>query len=76
MARTRGLLVLTDDRDARLLGKSLGLDISGTLGCLRDLVKRSIVELSGADLLLTQMREQGYRSPVRSLKDLPLGSPG
>src|SRR6266545_2067496 len=64
VARTRGLLVLTDDRDARLLGKSLGLDISGTLGCLRDLVKRSIVELSGADLLLTQMREQGYRSPV------------
>jgi len=72
VASSRGLLVLTDDRDARLLGTSLGLQISGTLGCLRDLVTRSIVELTSADLFLTRMREQGYRSPVRSLKNLPL----
>lgn len=75
VAQSRGLMVLTDDRDARLLGKSLGLDVSGTLGCLRDLVQHSIIELPNADLLLTRMREQGYRSPVRSLRDLLLGVP-
>ena len=71
MASSRGLLVLTDDRDARLVGAALGLQVSGTLGCLRDLVKRSVIDSTNADRLLTQMREQGYRSPVRSLKDLP-----
>lgn len=71
MARSRTLLVLTDDLDARLLGESWGLALSGTLGCLRDLVKRSILDVFDADLLLTRMRERGYRSPVRSLKELP-----
>lgn len=71
VAHSRGLLVLTDDRDARRFGVSLGLEISGTLGCLLDLVQRTIVDLPSADLFLAHMRERGYRSPVRSLKELP-----
>ena len=49
--------------DARQLAVSMGLDLSGTLGCLRDLVKRSILDVSAADLFLARMRERGYRSP-------------
>jgi predicted nucleic acid-binding protein len=71
VAKSRNLLILTDDLDARQLAESLGLDLSGTLGCLRDLVKRSILDVSAADLFLARMRERGYRSPVRSLQDLP-----
>src|SRR3954468_18573356 len=71
VAKSRNLLILTDDLDARHLAESLGLDLSGTLGCLRDLVKRSILDVPAADLFLARMRERGYRSPVRSLRDLP-----
>jgi predicted nucleic acid-binding protein len=70
VAKSRNLLILTDDLDARQLAESFGLDLSGTLGCLRDLVKRSILHVSEADLFLARMCERGYRSPVRSLKDL------
>ncbi len=76
VAKSRNLLILTDDLDARQLADSLGLGLSGTLGCLRDLVKRSILDLSAADLFLVRMRERGYRSPVRSLTDLPPSPPG
>lgn len=72
IARSRSLLILTDDLDARRLAASLGLDLSGTLGCLRDLVKRNVVDVAAADLFLARMRERGYHSPVRSLRDLPL----
>lgn len=73
VSKSRDLLILTDDLDARQLAESLALDLSGTLGCLRDLVKHSILDVSAADLLLARMRERGYRSPVRSLRDLPPG---
>lgn len=69
IAQSRRLPVYTDDRRARRIGRSLGLDISGTLGCLLDLVDRSLLDPEEADLLLTRMRKRGYRSPVASLKD-------
>jgi predicted nucleic acid-binding protein len=73
MAQSRRLPVYTDDRRARRIGRSLGLDISGTLGCLLDLVELSFLDPAEADLLLTRMRKQGYRSPAASLKDTRLG---
>jgi len=72
MTQSRRLPVYTDDRQARWVGRSLGLDISGTLGCLLDLVERSVLDPEEADLLLTRMRKRGYRSPVASLKDAEL----
>lgn len=71
LAKSRNLLILTDDLDARQLAESFGLALSGTLGCLRDLIKRAILDVSAADFFLSRMRERGYRSPVRSLRDLP-----
>ena len=71
VAKSRNLLILTDDLDARQCAVSFGLDLAGTLGCLRDLVKHSILDMSAADRFLARMRERGYRSPVFSLRDLP-----
>lgn len=69
MAQSRRLPVFTDDRRARQIGRSLGLDISGALGCLLDLVELSFLDLEKADLLLAQMRKWGYRSPISSLEE-------
>lgn len=68
MAQSRCLPVYTDDRRARRIGMSLGLDISGTLGCLLDLVEHFLLNPEEADVPLTRMRKRGYRSPVASLK--------
>lgn len=73
VSQARGLIVYTDDRRARRIGRAMGLDISGTLGCLLDLVELSILDLPDADVLLTRMRKRGYRSPVLSLEDARLG---
>jgi predicted nucleic acid-binding protein len=73
IAQSRHLAVYTDDRRAREIGRSSGLDISWTLGCLLDLVELSILNLEEANILLAQMRKRGYRSPVASLKETGFG---
>lgn len=72
VAQERSMTLYTDDRRARQIGRALGLDITGTLGCLLELVDLSIVQPAEADLLLARMRECGYRSPVSSLRDARL----
>jgi predicted nucleic acid-binding protein len=73
VSQARSMTLYTDDRRARRLGRSMGLDITGTLGCLLELVEFALLDLEDADLLLTQMRKRGYRSPVASLKNARLG---
>jgi len=70
IAKARDWVVLTDDRDARKAAALLGLEISGTLGCLDLLVQEGLLELNAADALLSEMIACGYRSPVRSLRKL------
>jgi|SRR3972149_1421694 len=70
VASTRALTVLTDDQDARRMAKTLGLNVSGTLGVLARLVSSKAIDLADADSLLGTMIQQGYRSPVRSLREL------
>jgi predicted nucleic acid-binding protein len=66
----RGGLLLTDDGAARSLAKSLGLEISGTIGVLVKLLRRKILTLEQGDRLLIEMMARGYRSPVRSLREI------
>jgi predicted nucleic acid-binding protein len=73
VSQARGMTLYTDDRRTRRLGRSLGLDITGTLGCLLELVELALLDLEDADFLLTQMRKRGFRSPVASLTDATLG---
>jgi predicted nucleic acid-binding protein len=70
ITEVRGGLVLTDDSAARRLAVALRLETSGTLGTLARLVRREILTLAEGDTLLAQMVERGYRSPVRSLREI------
>lgn len=71
VAQIRGWMVLTDDRAARHLAVSLGLELSGTLGALGRLLKYGHFPLDQVDSLLQEMIDHGYRSPIRSFRRLP-----
>jgi predicted nucleic acid-binding protein len=71
IAVSRESLVLSDDWEARALGRSLGLEISGSLGVLDQLVLKQILSLEEADALLAEMVRRGFRSPCRSLREIP-----
>lgn len=70
-ATSRGFLMLSDDWEARTLGRSLGLDISGSLGVLDRLVSEQVLTLNEADACLAEMVRCGFRSPYRSLREIP-----
>src|SRR5687767_14284685 len=70
-AMSHGFLLLSDDWNARVLGRSLGLEVSGSLGVLDRLVLKHILSLDEADALLAEMVRRGFRSPYRSLREIP-----
>jgi predicted nucleic acid-binding protein len=70
IAEARGSLVLTDGSAARRAALALRVEISGTLGTLVGLVRLEVVTAAEGDALLARMIERGYRSPVRSLREL------
>jgi predicted nucleic acid-binding protein len=70
-AVSRGFLMLSDDWEARALGRSLGLEVSGSLGVLDLLIFKQILGLEEADALLVEMMRRGFRSPYRSLRETP-----
>lgn len=70
VAAARGVVVLTDDRDARTVAGSLGVQVSGTLGVLLHLADRGAMSVTEADSFLMEMIRAGYRSPVASLTEL------
>ena len=69
----RGGLVLTDESAARRVAAGLRIEISGTLGVLSRLLEREILDVEQGDALLVTMVARGYRSPVRSLRELVPG---
>jgi len=69
-AASRGWLMLSDDREARTFGRSLGLEVSGSLGVLDRLVLQQILSLEMADTLLIEMVRRGFRSPYQSLSEI------
>lgn len=71
LALARSCTLLSDDSAARRLAASAGVNVSGTLGVLRKLIADEYLTLIEADRPLGLMIDQGYRSPVRSLTDLP-----
>jgi predicted nucleic acid-binding protein len=69
-AINRGGLFISDDRKARQVAMEMGVIVSGTLGILVVAVEREIIPIDEANLLLAQMIEHGYRSPVINLNNL------
>jgi len=63
--------MLSDDWEAKVLGRAMGLEVSGSLGVLDRLVLKQILSLDEADALLTEMVHRGFRSPYRSLREIP-----
>ena len=70
IAKARGWLFLSDDLAARTYAASLGIEISGTLGCLALAIERKLAPLEQANHWLRQMAEAGYHSPVADLSEL------
>jgi len=71
VAASRGFLLLSDDWEARAVGRSLGLEVSGSLGVLDRLVSNQVLSLEDADARLAEMVLRGFRSPYRSLREIP-----
>lgn len=71
VAVSRGYLMLSDDWDARALSRSLGLEVSGSVGVLDRLVSRQVLSLDEADAFLAEMVRRGFRSPYQSLREIP-----
>ena len=70
VAKKRALLFACDDRAARREASLLGIKLTGTLGILKKAIKRKIINLKKADLILKAMVEHGFCSPVSSLKEI------
>jgi predicted nucleic acid-binding protein len=62
--------LLSDDKEARKIGKELNIPISGTLGILLSLVRRKLLSIGEADTVLQHMIQRGYYSPVASLQEI------
>lgn len=70
IATRRGWALLTDDARARRAARELKVILSGTLGVLVQTVRRGLLSLEEADLLLGQMIRAGYHAPYTSLAEL------
>jgi predicted nucleic acid-binding protein len=71
IASSRSAIIVTDDQAARQLARKIGVSVSGTLSMLQTLELSGHLSVDEADTLLGEMIQQGYRSPVQSLKELP-----
>ena len=63
-------VIVTDDRGARQKAAQRGVEMSGTIGVLKNLVRDGHLTLAEADGYLGALIAQGFRSPVESLKQL------
>ncbi|MEW6215673.1 MAG: DUF3368 domain-containing protein [Nitrospirota bacterium] len=70
IAKTRGLIFACDDMVARREAKLLNVKLTGTIGILMKAVKRRLINQKEADRILARMIENGFYSPVRSLKEI------
>lgn len=75
IAKSRNLIFASDDHMARAEAAQLGVPLTGTLGILLKAVRTGICDLRTADGYLVKMIESGFFSPVRSLREIPSGSP-
>ena len=70
IALRRGWIFLTDDKAAREIAVASGVHVSGSVGCLILAVERQLLVADEANVLLQNMIQQGYRSPIADLEGL------
>ncbi len=69
IALCRNYKLLTDDLDARRTAQRKGINVSGTIGVLANLVQNDLLGLEEANHLLRAMINKGFFSPVSILDD-------
>lgn len=70
IALERRYPLATDDRKARTIAQQFGIIVTGTLGILKTLIRKDILSIEETDDILRAMIDQGYFSPIRSLKEI------
>jgi len=70
LAISRGLVLVTDDLAARQLAQARDVPLTGTVGILLALVREGELSLTQANVILAEMIERRYRSPVDRLDEL------
>ena len=70
VAQARCGLLVSDDADTRHAAQRLGIPVSGTLGILALAVRRQLLSLDQANVLLADMIAAGFRSPLEKLDTL------
>jgi len=70
IAKIRGHVFACDDRTARREAELLGIRLTGTLGILIKAVKKKIIGIKDADVILGNMISNGFYSPVKSVTEL------
>jgi predicted nucleic acid-binding protein len=74
VAKGRGFIVASDDRVARAEAGARGVALTGTLGILVKAVRSGVCDLETADGHLAKMVEEGFFSPVGSIREILLAS--
>lgn len=69
LAITRELTFVTDDLAARQQAEERNVPVTGTLGILIGLMRAGALPLEEANVILAQMIQRRYRSPVDRLDD-------
>ncbi len=70
IAKHRNMKVLTDDLDARKIANVLGVPVSGTIGVLVRCIEKGIITKDEANLILRDMIEKGFYSPISNLDEI------
>ena len=70
IALCRNQELLTDDRKARQIGFREQVRVSGSVGVLGSLIRRSTISLLEGNQVLKEFINAGYFSPVEELDDL------
>lgn len=70
LAKEQDVIVVTDDRAARMQCSQLRIPISGTVGILKASYLDHQISLDCADTILRQMIKKGFYSPVQSISDI------
>ena len=70
IAVSRNHELLTDDRKARQIGFREQVRVSGSVGVLGSLIRRSTISLLEGNQVLKEFINAGYFSPVEELDDL------
>lgn len=63
-------IVATDDKLARNICREKGIKVTGTIGILKKLCMKDILQLSEADSILQEMITCGFYSPVNKISEI------